>query len=109
MNMFTRFWQDEAGFVVSSELVLVATILVIGMTTGLATIRNAVVQELGDVAGSLGNINQSFTYSGVTGHSSSTAGSFRADEDDFCDVPADVTVAEPACMDIDGIAATSEQ
>lgn len=108
MNMLTRFWQDEAGFVVSSELVLVATILVIGMITGLASIRNQVVQELGDLAQSIGAVNQSYTFSGVTGHSSSTAGSVRLDTTDFCDNQTDTANQEPACMDIQGIAPQSE-
>lgn len=30
MRMLHRIWKDEAGFVVSTELILIATILVIG-------------------------------------------------------------------------------
>ncbi len=87
MKVLHRIWKDEAGFVVSTELVLIATILVIGMVVGLATVRNAVVQELGDVAMAIGNINQSYQYTGVTGraNSSATAGSFFTDNTDFCD------------------------
>ena len=85
--MLQRLWKDDAGFVVSTELVLVATILVIGMVVGLATVRNAVVQELGDVAQAIGNINQSYSYEGVSGRdgSSATAGSDFLDNVDFCD------------------------
>lgn len=108
MNMFVRFWQDEAGFVVSSELVLTATILVLGMVVGLTTIRDAVLQELGDVAHSFGDINQSYSFAGVTGHTSSTAGSIRVDLADFCETANDVQDAEPACIEIDGTAATDE-
>ncbi len=87
MKVLHQIWKDEAGFVVSTELVLIATILVIGMVVGLATVRNAVVQELGDVAMAIGNINQSYTYTGVQGrnNSSATAGSAFQDELDFCD------------------------
>lgn len=89
MKMLRRIWKDEAGFVVSTELVLIATILVIGMVVGLATVRNSVVQELGDVAKAIGNINQSFSYTGVSGRetSSYSAGSDFADLTDFCDAP----------------------
>ena len=89
MKLLHRIWKDEAGFVVSTELVLIATILVIGMVVGLATVRNAVVQELGDVAMAIGNINQSYSYTGVAGrdNSSGTAGSSFQDELDFCDAP----------------------
>jgi len=87
MQMLQRFWKDDAGFVVSTELVLIATILVIGLVVGLATVRNAVVQELGDVALAFNNIVQSFTYTGVSGRegTSQTAGSEFADQLDFCD------------------------
>jgi len=85
MSIITRLWKDEAGFVVSSELVLVATILVIGMTVGLTTVRDQVVQELADVAGAISDVNQSYSYSGVKGHTSRTAGSDFTDLEDFCD------------------------
>ena len=48
--MLNRFWSDEAGFIVSTELILIATILVIGMLVGLVSVRDQVVQELADVA-----------------------------------------------------------
>jgi Flp pilus assembly pilin Flp len=108
-KMFLRLWQDEAGFVVSSELVLIATILVIGMVVGLHTVRNAVVQELGDVAMAIGAINQTYSFAGATGHSSSTAGSQYADLDDFCDEGnQDVDAAEPACINVSTVEAESE-
>jgi Flp pilus assembly pilin Flp len=100
MTMLTRFWQDEAGFVVSSELVLVATLLVLGMIVGLSEVRNAVVQELTDVAQTFGTINQSYSFNGVTGHVSSTSGSLRADLTDFCDLAVDTAASEPGCVAI---------
>jgi len=101
-NLLTRFWRDDAGFVVSSELVLVATILVIGMIAGLTTLRDGVVQELGDVASAFGAVSQTYQYNGVQGHSGATAGSTYVDQLDFCDVPVDPGGSEPACLVIDG-------
>ncbi len=99
MSMLHRIWKDEAGFVVSTELVLIATILVIGLVVGLATVRDQVVQELGDLALAIGNVNQSYVYEGVTGHTSATAGSEFLDNQDFCEVDGDDPVsAEPACI-----------
>lgn len=98
MNMLNKFWNDEAGFVVSSELVLIGTILVLGVVVGLATVRDQVVQELGDLALAISNINQSYSFSGVTGHTSSTAGSVFADLTDFCDPITDGAGTEPACI-----------
>lgn len=100
MNMLSRFWNDEAGFVVSSELVLIGTILVLGVVVGLATVRDQVVQELGDLALAISNINQSYSFSGVTGHTSSVAGSIFDDTLDFCDANTDPANAEPACISV---------
>ena len=101
MSMLHRIWKDEAGFVVSTELVLIATILVIGLIVGLTTVRDQVVQELGDLAMAIGNVNQSYTYNGVTGHTSATDGSTFNDEPDFCEqTPVDPTEAEPACISV---------
>jgi len=42
-KFLSQLWQDEAGFVISSELIFVATLLVIGLITGLTTIRDQVL------------------------------------------------------------------
>ncbi len=80
-----KLWSDEAGFIVSAELVLIATILVLGMIVGLVSVRDQVVQELGDLAIAFAVINQSYSFSGITGHTSSTSGSMLNDEVDYCD------------------------
>ena len=99
MKVLHLLWADEAGFVVSTELVLIATTLVIGMIVGLVTVRDQVVQELGDLALAIGNINQSYVYEGVTGHTSATAGSDFLDDQDFCEIDGvDPPNAEPACI-----------
>lgn len=88
MSLFARFMKEEAGFVVSSELVLIATIVVIGLIAGLTTLRDQVLQEIADVADAISEVNQSYSYTGVTSHTGSTAGSFFIDTEDFCDVDA---------------------
>jgi Flp pilus assembly pilin Flp len=85
MKIFRRLWRDEAGFVISVELVLVATMLVMAMVVGLESVRDAVLTELADTATAIAQINQSYSYSGVTGHASSVSGSAFADATDFCD------------------------
>lgn len=97
-NLLSRFWRDEAGFVISSELVLVATILVIGLIAGLTAVRDGVVQELGDVGQAIGAVSQSYSYNGVVGHTGASAGSKFVDQTDFCDRPNPVSQAPPACM-----------
>ena len=64
-GMFRKLWNDERGFIISAELVLVATILVIGMIVGLTILRNQVVQELGDLGAAIGMLSQGYWYPGV--------------------------------------------
>jgi hypothetical protein len=84
--MLKRLWNEEVGAIVSAEIMLVATILVIGAIVGLKSVRDSVVTELADVAQALGNVNQSYSYSGASGHHTFTAGAAFTDNADFCDV-----------------------
>ena len=52
--MLRQLLHDESGFIISAELVLVATLLVIGMIVGMSEVQHAVVQELNDVADAIG-------------------------------------------------------
>lgn len=90
MNVARNLWKDEGGFIVSAELVLVATILVIGMIVGLSEVQHAVVQELNDVACAIASLNQSFSFTGFVSkdrrhEKSFTRGSFFVDTRDVCD------------------------
>jgi hypothetical protein len=101
MRLIRELWQDDLGFIISAELVLVATILVLGMIVGLVTIRDQVTQELGDVAAAFSQLVQSYSFSGVTGHTSQTAGSEFVDATDFCDGDeVDPSGLEPACISV---------
>ncbi|MCD0462707.1 hypothetical protein [Roseiconus lacunae] len=97
-----KLWNDDAGFVVSIELVLISTICVIGLLTGLTAVRDGVVSELSDTAGAVQDLNQSYSYNGVTGHSASTAGSNFQDSLDFCDSPNDISGQADNCITFDG-------
>ena len=99
MKMFQQLWNDENGFVVSTELVLIATVLVLGMIVGLTTLRDQVIAELADVAAAMSDTNQSYSFTGITGHSSSTAGSDFIDNEDFCD-EAVTTPANEHCINM---------
>lgn len=91
IRLLSRLRQDEAGFIVSAELVIIATILVIGMIVGLAEVSNGVNQELEDVGSAVGSLNQSYYYSGFTGHKAKVRGSCFEDQPDFCDNENDIT------------------
>lgn len=49
-KLLACLWADENGFIISAELVLVATIVGLGMVVGLAEISSAVNHELHDCA-----------------------------------------------------------
>jgi Flp pilus assembly pilin Flp len=87
-KFMSQLWKDEAGFVISSELIFVATLLVIGLLTGLTTIRDQVLGELGDVADAISEFDQSYSVSAVTAHAASTSGAVFADKNDFCETAA---------------------
>ena len=112
MKLFVSLWNDEAGFIVSSELILISALVVLGLLVGLATIRDQVVQELGDTADAVSELNQSYTWLGVTGHSSSTSGTQFLDLNDFCELGGNVADqtngAPPQCILIPTIAGVAE-
>ena len=112
-TMWTRFWRDETGFVISTELIFIATIVVIGMITGLTTVRDQVSLELADVADAVSELDQSFSYAAVTATVGSVAGSSFNDQPDFCEqvgAGADQNgAAGTQCLVINGIVGTGEQ
>jgi len=83
--MLKRLWNDEVGAILSAEVVLIATILVIGVVVGLASLRDAVVSELADVGGAIAAVDQSYSVGGTSGHHSATNGFHFKDNIDSCD------------------------
>ncbi len=86
----TRLMNDEAGFIVSAELVLVATIAILAMIVGLSEVATNVNSELEDIGAAFGNLNQSYQVYGTTGHKGSASGSSFYDVPDFCDNQGDI-------------------
>lgn len=88
--MLNQFWNDEAGFVISAELVLVLTIAVLAMIVGLSEVAVAVNTELNDISNAIGALNQSYVYTGFRGNGgkfkSFYAGSRFRDAVDDCDL-----------------------
>ncbi len=88
--MLNNFWNNESGVIISAELVLVLTIAVLAMVTGLSEVAVALNTELNDISNAFGSINQSFSYTGFEACSngklkSSFAGSSFSDSVDDCD------------------------
>ena len=79
MRQLIRLWQDDCGALIATEWVFVATILVLGLVTGLVAVRQAAITELEEFANAVLSLNQSYSFSGQTNCQSSTAGSAFSD------------------------------
>ena len=89
-TILAQLLNDEAGFIVSAELVLVATIGVLSMVVGLSEVAFNINQELEDVGSAIGAINQTYQYNGSRGHKGQAEGSAFWDNRDACDCDCDV-------------------
>jgi Flp pilus assembly pilin Flp len=68
-NTFAKLINDENGFLISAELILVATIAVLGMVVGLSEIAFGINNELEDVGAAFGSVNQSLNLTASRGQS----------------------------------------
>lgn len=101
MKTMKLLWSDDAGFIISAELVLVATVAVLAMVVGLAEVGSAVNQELEDVGSAVGAVQQSYYYSGVESRGKGAIyGSGFNDAADTCDSQFDLIATDP--VDEDG-------
>ena len=55
---FALLINDNRGFIVTIELLLIVTIVVIGLIAGLTALRDAVVSELSEVSQAISEFNQ---------------------------------------------------
>ena len=55
-----QFLRDDAGYVLSGELVLVCTITVLSLVVGLSNVSAAINNELNDVGTAFGRLNQTY-------------------------------------------------
>lgn len=73
--MMRALWCDEAGYVMSAELVLLGTVVTIGSVVGMKAVSHATNGELTDVAFALRSLDQSFEIEGASNCEAATAGS----------------------------------
>lgn len=57
--------RKQGGFIMTTELILLVTVMVIGMIVGLVTLRDATTAEMEDVAEAIGSLDQSYAFSGL--------------------------------------------
>ena len=94
-----NLWNDESGVILSAEIVLVGTILVLGMIVGLVELQCTVVAELSDLSSAFGNMDQTFKTSGFQSTKgvggdlkSRTKGAGYNDVADTCDCDSNLTI-----------------
>lgn len=75
MRLFSKLWHDEAGVLLSAEAVVVGTVAVVGLTTGLTVVAKSVNEELQDVAFAIRSLDQSYSIPAQNGCGAHTAGS----------------------------------
>lgn len=86
-----KLFNDEVGFVITAELVLVLTIAVLAMVVGLAAVRDAITNEMNDLSHAFGSVDQSYNVVGIRKEKlygkphASAAGFGYNDASDDCD------------------------
>ena len=102
MHILNALKNDENGFVVSAELVLVGIIVVIGMIVGLTELSFNVNQELEDVGSAIGGINQTYYYTLSAGKKGEAVGSTFLDFEDECDNACNINCDSPGRREVAG-------
>jgi hypothetical protein len=92
---------DVNGSVLSTELLLLVAVGVVGLIAGTTAVRDAVVSEMSDIGGFTQDLNQSFSVNGIQGHSGSSAGMDFVDAADFCDSAEDISGQADNCITFD--------
>ena len=93
-TIVARLYKDQHGFIVSAELVLVATIAVLAMVVGLSEVAININNELEDVGSAFGSLNQSFHFQGQSGCGASAVGTWHEDFSDDCDSQCDISCGQ---------------
>ncbi len=96
-----KLFNDEAGLVVSAELVLVLTVGVLSMIVGLSAVRDAINNELGDIADAFGAVSQTYATKG-TSKASNTGAHARITGFGYEDRADDCDCTEVALVDVCG-------
>jgi Flp pilus assembly pilin Flp len=104
MKLLKALRQDEYGVILSTEIVIIGSLLVIGLITGLTCLQKSVNGELQDLAGAVGALDQTYSFSahrksGYGGQCCAyTAGSAfnNCERDDRCS--SDIIGCEATCV-----------
>lgn len=78
MRQLRALWNDERGFIISAELVLIGTLVVLGLVAGLTLVRDSVAGEFTDIAAAMRSLDQSYYYTGFRARKTYGCGGCKA-------------------------------
>jgi hypothetical protein len=64
LSLLKALRQDESGVILSTELAIVGSVLVVGVMTGMSVLKESVNTELGELSSAINSIDQSYSFSG---------------------------------------------
>jgi cell division protein FtsX len=88
LKLLVRLWRDNTGSVLTAEVVMLSTVLIIGIIVGAKSLRDAWVTEWADYAQAIANLDQSYNIPNATAPLG--LGSGFVDARDYCDTSTDV-------------------
>ena len=92
----SSFWDDNSGFVVSTELIVLFSVMLAVFVVGFTSVRTAVVAELYEVGNAVFSVDQSYVYSGIQSSciATSSSGSAAEDINEAAGIPGAINVFE---------------
>ena len=63
-QLMKNLWNDSSGLVITAEIVIVATVAILGVIVGLSNLQTGVLHELSDIGNAFDNLSQSYSYQG---------------------------------------------
>ena len=80
MHFLSRLWNDDRGAgLLTAEWMFLMAILVLGLTSGLVSMRNTLLNELQDTGDTINSITHGFRLSAQSAAASATGGSSASD------------------------------
>lgn len=101
-RLANQLFRDEAGVVITAEIIIIATVGLLSLIAGWNAVSNSLAFELGDIANSVGSLNQSFSYRGLSAgqHANCSGGGFADSAQTFTVNTVDVAVTGTGGDDI---------
>jgi hypothetical protein len=61
LNLMQQLWQDDCGGIITSEYLLLGSILTLGTVSGMANLRDATVSEMSEMGGTMRAVREHYT------------------------------------------------